>query len=68
MNATAGLQNGFDPCKGILLTRLGRHYREKNTRVGEVNQHRAVDQEGYFSRSEGLQGFRGCWSVRIFFD
>jgi hypothetical protein len=49
----------FAPCKGILLTRMGRHYREKNTAV--LRRIRAWSGRGgwFFDESEGLQGFAG---------
>jgi hypothetical protein len=47
------------PCKGILLTRMGRHYREKNTAV--LRRIRAGSGRGgwFFGESESLQGFAG---------
>jgi hypothetical protein len=55
----------FAPCKGILLTRMGRHYREIFTgvvrRIGEAGE--GVD----FDPTEGLQGFARIQRLQIFF-
>ncbi|MBK5519300.1 hypothetical protein JFT80_20215 [Pseudomonas sp. TH10] len=56
----------FDPCKGILLTRLGRHYREIFAAVVGRIRTCGGEEEGIFGRSEGLQGFGWISRVKIF--